>query len=126
MDTRTRIVASEAVAQALAGRPCQVVTGHFEVLQAHHVDGLAELRRRHADAALVAVVIPYPGELVSPRARAEVLAALAVIDFVVIGAGSGPETWLAGLRPVAVTHWEEADRARIRRLMEDVQRRQTK
>ena len=77
-----------------------VVSGYFDPLTAAHVRRLREL---HAKAGqLVAVVVDPPEPLLPVRARAELVAALACVDHVVLGA--------AGLDSVGnAVHEEEAD-----------------
>ncbi|MCS6952359.1 MAG: hypothetical protein RMK57_04985 [Bryobacterales bacterium] len=87
IDTRTKILtAEEALATArrlreLGLRLC-VVTGYFDPLLAAHARRLAECRNR-ADALLAVVGCP-PRPILPARARAELVAALAVVDYVVL------------------------------------------
>ena len=54
------------------------------MLRAAHIRELDELRRRASPRKLLAVVLPASVEYLAQRARAEMVAALRVIDYVVI------------------------------------------
>ena len=87
MDTRTKIASSAAVIPA-AGRR-KLVTGYFDPLTAAHAARLAELRG-DADQLVVAVKDP-PDPLLPARARAELVAALAAVDYVLIPSDGGAD-----------------------------------
>lgn len=98
MDTRQKI--------ALAG--ATVVTGHFDPLTAAHVRRLSELKQ---EGRPLAVVITSPPDPILPaQARAELIAALGIVDQVVIAR--------------ELIHEEEADLGRSRQLIEHVRSRQ--
>jgi glycerol-3-phosphate cytidylyltransferase-like family protein len=79
LDTRAKI------AQTETGKTVRtiVVSGYFDPLTAAHARRLAELRSR-ADR-LVAVVLDPPEPVLPARSRAELVAALACVDQVVLG-----------------------------------------
>jgi rfaE bifunctional protein nucleotidyltransferase chain/domain len=89
-----------------AGRRVAFANGHFDLL---HVGHLRYLRaaRAEADALVVAINddasverLKGPGRPLVPAAeRAELLAALAPVDFVTVFAGDSPAPLLAALRP---------------------------
>lgn len=89
-----------------AGRTVAFANGHFDLL---HVGHLRYLRaaREHADLLVVALNdddsvarLKGPGRPIVPAAeRAELLAALEPVDFVVIFAGDSPAPLLDELRP---------------------------
>jgi rfaE bifunctional protein nucleotidyltransferase chain/domain len=98
---------AERIAQLQArGKTVAFANGHFDLM---HVGHLRYLQAAHAEAdALVVAVnddesvarLKGPGRPVVPAAeRAELLAALAPVDFVVIFAGDSPAPLLARLRP---------------------------
>jgi bifunctional ADP-heptose synthase (sugar kinase/adenylyltransferase) len=120
MDTRTKIVRPET-----APRGCTVVTGAFDVILAEDARELADLRAGGGERALLVVVLPVAGELFSMRARAELAAALRMVDYVVIADDAAPDALLASLEPAQLVRLEEVHTARKRQLMEHVQRRQT-
>jgi len=91
MDTRTKILPRDQVAPelaALSSNGSRVVTagGWFDVLQAAHCHRLAEAKRGR-DAHLVVFVYedgPRRQGLLDASSRAQMVAALAVVDYVVI------------------------------------------
>ncbi|HEV8628918.1 MAG TPA: adenylyltransferase/cytidyltransferase family protein [Thermoanaerobaculia bacterium] len=88
------------------GRTVALANGHFDLL---HVGHLRYLRaaREQADALVVAINdddsvarLKGPGRPLVPAAeRAELLAALAPVDFVVVFAGDSPAPLLAAVQP---------------------------
>jgi glycerol-3-phosphate cytidylyltransferase-like family protein len=120
MDTRTKILNAEA-----APRACTVVTGTFDVLLAGDARELAQIRANHAGRPLLVVVLPLPGALLPERARAELVAALRVVDYVVTAPDGSTDALLASLEPAHLVRLEEAHSARKRQLIENVHRRQT-
>ena len=79
MDTRTKIVdAAQAARIAQAG--ATVVSGHFDPMVASHAEQLASLKH---DAKPLLVLITTPADPILPAlARAQLVAGLAVVDFV--------------------------------------------
>jgi len=88
------------------GRTIAFANGHFDLLHVGHLRYLAAARAE-GDVLVVAVNddasvarLKGPGRPVVPAAeRAELLAALAPVDFVVIFSGDSPAPLLAELRP---------------------------
>ena len=88
------------------GKTVAFANGHFDLLHVGHLRYL-QAARAEADALVVAVndddsvaSLKGPGRPVVPAAeRAELLAALAPVDFVVIFAGDSPAPLLALLKP---------------------------
>jgi hypothetical protein len=117
MDTRNKILSPEA-----APRGCTVVTGAFDVVLAADARQLAEIRESHPGRPLLVVVLPLSEELLPKRARAELVAALRMVDYVVT---ADDDALLASLEPVQLVRLEEVHAARKRQLMEHVHRRQT-
>jgi bifunctional ADP-heptose synthase (sugar kinase/adenylyltransferase) len=120
MDTRSKILTAET-----APRACTVVTGAFDVMLAADARELAGIRSRYPDRPLLVVVLPLAGELLPERARAELVAALRMVDYVVIADDAAPDALLASLEPAQLVRLEEAQAIRKRQLMEHVHRRQT-
>jgi bifunctional ADP-heptose synthase (sugar kinase/adenylyltransferase) len=120
MDTRSKIVNPEAAPQA-----CTVVTGSFDLVLAADARELAEIRARCPDRPLLVVVLPLPGSLLPERARAELVAALRMVDYVVTADDAAPDALLAWLEPSHLVRLEAAQAERKRLLMEHVHRRQT-
>lgn len=90
MDTRTKIIALEDAHERLRDKPSCWVAGHFDPLLAGHVRHL----REHAKPGHYLVVqVTNPAKPLLPqRARAELVAALGMVDYVVLGDGAGAET----------------------------------
>jgi hypothetical protein len=120
MDTRTKILNAEA-----APRGCTVVAGAFDPVLAEDARELAGIRASHPDRPLLVVVLPLPGELLPRRARAELVAALRMVDYVVTADDAAPDAMLSSLEPAYLVRLEEAQAVRKRQLMEHVHRRQT-
>jgi bifunctional ADP-heptose synthase (sugar kinase/adenylyltransferase) len=126
MDTRDKIVDCDRTAALVGGLRARgvalkMVLGYFDVLAAEHVRRLREIANG-AGALFVAVLDP-PSPLLDGRARAELVAALGMVDYVVL-AGERPAQAL--LRPFSadeIVREESADLLRTRRLMEHVQHR---
>ena len=89
-----------------AGRTLALANGHFDLLHVGHLRYL-QAAREQADALVVAINdddsvarLKGPGRPVVPAAeRAELLAALAPVDFVVVFSGDTPAPLLAQVRP---------------------------
>jgi glycerol-3-phosphate cytidylyltransferase-like family protein len=101
-----------------------MVTGYFDVLRAAHIRDLDQLRRRTGSAKLLVIVLPAPGAILEQRARAELVAALRVIDYVVIADDADAARLADFLKPVEIVRLEAADSRRARELKEYVHRRQ--
>jgi bifunctional ADP-heptose synthase (sugar kinase/adenylyltransferase) len=123
MDTRNKIL-TLAEAASLPG-PLAMVTGYFDVLRAAHVRALVAVRTSAGGAKILAVVLPAPDEILAQRARAELVAALRVIDYVVIADAAEADRLADSLQPVEIVRLEAADARRAREFREHVHRRQT-
>ncbi len=120
MDTREKIIAPDAPIRR-EGKLC-VVVGHFDPVFAPHVRRLRELAT--ACDTLV-VIVTNPNEpLLQNRARAELAAALQVVDYVIPAQDNAVEDILAHLRPDCVIHEQEADSQRAAALAAHVRERQ--
>ena len=125
MDTRNKILTSEQAA-LLAPEwrrrgPLAVACGTFDVLLAAHV---RELRRVFEGYPTRVVVLASPAAPALPeRARAELLAALDCVDFVVPAGDRGPDAVLAALPAATVARLEAGDQLRFRALVEHVHAR---
>lgn len=99
-------LATEARRLQAAGRKLAFANGHFDLLHVGHLRYL-QAARAEGDFLVVAVnddasvrSLKGPGRPVVPAAeRAELLAALAPVDFVVVFAGDSPAPLLAQIRP---------------------------
>ena len=83
LDTRTKIVPLHELPERLQSRAASYLSGHFDPLLAEHVRRLAE--RKEPGKLLVVEVTDPPQPLLAQRARAELVAALAMVDYVVLG-----------------------------------------
>jgi len=126
VDTRTKIVTvGDAGALARGPRPVAVVTGHFDVLLAPYARELARMRESHPGALLLVALTPPPEALLEPRARAEMVAALAVVDYVVSLEEGDAEGFLAAFNAARIVRLEDAHRQDMRELIEHVHSRQS-
>ena len=119
MNTRSKIVTAGELPSFALNRPV-VATGYFDVLGPADI---AELEALASDRPLVVIVLPLAGEILPQPARAELVAALRVVDYVVAGANPDPCGLLALLQPSRIVRLEEAHLRRRRELIEDVRRR---
>ena len=122
MNTRAKIV-SDIVNPA---RPVLLVTGLFEILRVEMVRELSGARQRTGAKSVVAVVLSQAEERMPLARRAEMAAALRVIDYVIISGAGEWESLAARLQPVEIIHLEEADALRTRELIEHVRRCQAR
>jgi bifunctional ADP-heptose synthase (sugar kinase/adenylyltransferase) len=126
MDTRNKIISPERAAEVARelranGRQIKVVTGYFDVLLAAHVRRLAEITR--GKPTLLAIVVDPAEALLPARARAELVAALGMVDYVVPAGEQAAQALLNQFHAGEVVREESADLLRSRRLKEHVQSR---
>jgi bifunctional ADP-heptose synthase (sugar kinase/adenylyltransferase) len=99
----------------------KLVAGYFDVLTPDLVQRLRSL----ADGArLIAVVLDPPKPLLPPQARAELAAALSMIDYVLSPQGESIEKAIEEIRPDEVVREDLADGKRSQALIEHVHQRQ--
>ncbi len=125
MDTRSKILTVESALALDPPRPLVMVAGLFDILRVAHTRDLADLRRTSA-SALMAVVLPGPAAMLGQRARAELVAALRMIDYVVAAADADLDPIAAALQPAALVRLEDADRRRLQQLIAHVHSRQAR
>jgi len=102
--------------------PLKAVTGCFDPLLSGHARRLESIRG--GAAALMVVIVEPERPLMTARARAELVAGLAAVDYVVVPGEEGFEALLARLPAAEVTR-EEATHEEVRReLIQHVQTRQ--
>lgn len=107
MDTRSKILTAPAALEITA-RPIAIFTGTFDVLRAGHVRAL-EAAHAPEGGALLVVVLPRAGELLPQCARAELVASLRMVDYVVAGSPVELDALIDGLDPIDVVSLEEAE-----------------
>ena len=125
MDTRTKILSASALAALEPARPLLIAAGRFDVLRTETARELAAARSRTGAASLLAVIRPLCDELAPPAARAEMAAALRVVDYVFIAEPGDLASLPSWLQPAENLDLEEADARRIRQLIEHVHSRQS-
>lgn len=126
MDSREKIVTVEQAASLAergraAGTRLRAITGHFDPLLASHARRLAELAR--PDGLLFALIADPPDPLLPARARAELVAALRAVDYVILPGSAAIEAALDRLRADEVFREEPADRDRTSALIRHVHTR---
>jgi bifunctional ADP-heptose synthase (sugar kinase/adenylyltransferase) len=108
LDTRTKIVPLYDIEARLEGRAASWISGHFDPLLAEHVRRLAQARE---PGRLLVIQVTDPAQpLLAQRARAELVAALSMVDFVVLGIGeSNLDTDITGhfIEHVLLRHRQE-------------------
>ena len=124
MDTRSKILTLDAALQLPP--PVTVVTGYFDVLRAEHVRDLQRARALAPNLPLLAIVLPDTAPLLDQRARAELVAALRVVDYVVTADDRDLDRIIAAFPPSQLVRLEAADQRRSRQLMEHVRSRQAR
>jgi bifunctional ADP-heptose synthase (sugar kinase/adenylyltransferase) len=82
LDTREKILGADEAQRRLNGQPVRWVRGHFDPLLAGHVRRLRECAT--PGQLLVVELTESERPLLAQRARAELVAALAMVDFVVL------------------------------------------
>jgi glycerol-3-phosphate cytidylyltransferase-like family protein len=86
LDTRSKIVSIEEARHRTGDSRALWLTGHFDPLLAEHA---RNLRDRAAPGQTLVVEITNPENPLMPqRARAELVAALEAVDYVVLGNGA--------------------------------------
>ncbi len=128
VDTRRKIVTTADLPRLAAeigrsGKPPRVVTGYFDPLVGSHARRLEEIAR--AEETLIVYLLTPPSALLPARARAELTAALAVVDYVVLPeADDDPlPAWLAALPASQLSREEQADLERRAELLQLIYRK---
>jgi len=127
VDTRGKIVTAEAACLlARAGRPAALVTGCFDVLVPEHIRELARARDALPDCALVVAVTTPERPVMDARARAEMVAALGMVDYVVSSEESQIESLLEAFSAARIVRLETAHAQLMCELIQHVHRRQAR
>ena len=126
MDTRTKILPASDAASLDPRRPLVLATGRFEILRLETVEELRRARERNSAKSLAVVIGPLDGELAPAAARAEMAAALRVVDYVFVAGEEAFHALVASLQPIEIIHLEEAEQRRTGQLIEHVQRLQSR
>ena len=125
MDTRTKILTPAAFAALDPPRPVLLVTGRFDILRLETARHLAAARARTQAGCLVAAVRPLADAQATLAARAQMAAALRVVDYVLLAENGDLDSLSASLQPIEIISLEEADAHRTRQLIEHVHHRQS-
>ena len=122
MDTRMKIIDLATAARLRGpGARLKLVAGYFDVLTP---DLVRRLRSLSDGARLIAVVLDPPKPLLPPQARAELAAALSMIDYVLLPQAESLEKAIEQIRPDEVVRDDMADGKRSQALIEHVHQRQ--
>ncbi|MGA3018246.1 MAG: hypothetical protein ABSF62_14100 [Bryobacteraceae bacterium] len=124
MDTRNKLLTPAGLLALAPPRPLVVVKGYFDLLRAEHARSLDAIRSRTGAATLLAVVLPLDHSLLPLAARAELAAALRMVDYVLPGDCEDLNRLVSSLGPAETVSLEDADMRRARQLIEHVHRRQ--
>jgi glycerol-3-phosphate cytidylyltransferase-like family protein len=122
LDTRQKIVPDGGLQIIPRNRQITVIVGHFDPLLAAHGRRIREIAR--TGTLVVAVITDPPQPVLAARARAELVAGLNGVDYVVIPRENDTESVLAALSPAEVVREESADIGRTAELIAHIQRRQ--
>jgi bifunctional ADP-heptose synthase (sugar kinase/adenylyltransferase) len=115
LDTRTKIVPLHEIGERLQSRAASWISGHFDPLLAEHVGRLAAARQ---PGRLLVVEVTNPAQpLLAQRARAELVAALSMVDYVVLSERQASSAQLvdAGIKESFIGHVLERHRQEMRR-----------
>jgi glycerol-3-phosphate cytidylyltransferase-like family protein len=119
LDTREKI--GPAAHFRRDGRPVYVVIGYFDPVHSAHVVRLEQLK---PDGVQLVVAVLDEADAVLPlRARAELLAGLRAVDYVLVDEQQDLDSVLAELQPDRVIDERALDQARRESLIEHVVRR---
>jgi hypothetical protein len=121
LDTRFKIVSREAALERVRGKQVAIVTGYFDPLQVEHVRRLNEIRSSHE--LLIVLLADPPDPILDAASRAQLIAALDMIDYVVLPQECASSVDFERAGRVSVYPEEAADEARFQRLLEHVHRR---
>ena len=104
LDTRAKIIAPAQARELIRDQPTAWVAGYFDPLLAEHIRLLEQCKSR---ARILVVEVDNPAKpLLAQRARAELVAALAMVDYVVLrdGDSSGWPPVDAGITERFIEH----------------------
>ena len=121
MDTRNKILTLAQIPKR-----GKVVTGYFDLLRVQHARDLECVCLRPPHAPLIVLILQEPGELLNQHARAEMAAAMRMVDYVLIANSEDLDGILERLEPREIVRLEATDLRRTRCLVEHVQRGQTR
>lgn len=115
MDTRKKIVGIDEAEALLAGVAFTLVTGYFDPLRAAHAERLEALAR--PDRKLVVMIKEPDQPLLSTSSRAELVAGLGVVDYVLLPRERASAALIERLAPADLMREEGADEKRFQDLV---------
>ena len=118
MDTRTKIVSPNAAAEF--PQPLLLVTGRFDILRTEMARELAAARERTGAQTLAVAILPLADEVAPLAARAQLAAALRVVDYVFPIPEGDLKSLADRLQPMEILDLQEADAERKRQLIAHV------
>jgi hypothetical protein len=122
VDTRIKIITAGEAEQLAAYSSPRVVSGYFNPLRAEHARLLSEAARGNGRPLMV-VVRPADPALLDSRARAELVAALAVVDYVVPIESDRLPAWVDSIHHADRLDIESVDESLTRSLVNRVRGR---
>jgi len=128
VDTRNKIIDSRTAVEIACrlrrqSRKLVVVSGYFDVVLAAHARDLEDVRSSSGADAIMVILQPFSPSLLAVPARAELVAALAMVDYVVSAGDDSLEQLLSRLPAERVISRLGADDEVKRLLIEHVQSR---
>ncbi len=120
MDTRGKILTPEQAVKCARSVSANLIVGCFDVLQASTIGRLTSMAR--PEARLFAIVLHDPAAVLSLQARAELAAALRVIDYV-IPLQNDPAELIAAIAPRELFRENDNHREAASRLIAHVRSR---
>ena len=122
MDTRNKIL-NAADARRIAG-PLTLVTGYFDVLRQEDVRELTAAAAPEPGAPrLLVAVLPLEGALLAQQSRAELVAGLRVVDYVIAASENEAEDLIQAIQPRRVVRLEAGHARLAQELRERIHRR---
>ena len=89
MDTRNKIIGLEQALEMAKSQPAVLVKGHFDPLLAKHAVQIGKCRQ--PGKLVIAIVTNPPQPYLPQQARAELVAALASVDWVALQPGTADD-----------------------------------
>lgn len=129
MDTRVKILTAQQAAHRLRefvrdGVALRVFTGYFDVLGVDHVQQLRGAINGAVRPVVFVIVLWSPDPILTLEARAELVAALAMVDYVVIAGGEADFEAVLTAAGNKILRTENENAQRTRQLIEHVHQRQ--
>jgi bifunctional ADP-heptose synthase (sugar kinase/adenylyltransferase) len=126
VDTRTKVINGEAAVEAAkrvraSGKRVKLMTGYFDPLLASHARRIRE--SAEPGSALFVGICEPPLPILPSRARAELVAALGMVDYVILSEAPASAGLPDGLEPDEIERNEAVDQRLRDALIQHVQSR---